>query len=168
MKSGFLTTLSADLKEGSDRVWIIDKPLKYWSESLNGLSIIPPWFETIKEDTPIQDFFETDFASVPRVPVVYIAWGNRAHREATLHDYNFRTDSVIIIYSDEARGECGYLTPGARIITRRPVTFLEANSIFLESMQSTGKPAYIRYPMYCGVMLGSYSSYHKRMVKDKL
>ena len=31
--------------------------------------------------------FETDLASVPRLPIVYDLWGNRAHREAVLHDY---------------------------------------------------------------------------------
>jgi len=143
MKSGFTTGLSADLKEGTDNVWIIDKPLKYFSELLNCLIIVPPWFESEtaeKEDS----FFETDFASVPRVPIVYTAWGDRAHREAVLHDYLYRVDSV------------------------PQVTFDQANKVFLEAMESTGKPWWIRKCMYWGVCLGGQASYHKLKVRDKL
>ena len=168
MKSGFLTTLSADLKEGSDKIWVIDKPLKYWSEGLNGLVIIPPWFETIREDIPIQDFFETDFASVPRLPLIYSAWGDRAHREATLHDYDYRTDGTISIYSEEAKGELGPKAEGAKVILVRTLTYSESNNMFLEAMKSTGKPWKICYPMYWGVVLVGWTSYHKKRVKDKL
>lgn len=31
--------------------------------------------------------FKTDFASVPRIPVAYLAFGNCAHKPAVLHDY---------------------------------------------------------------------------------
>ena len=31
--------------------------------------------------------FETDFASVPRLPIVYEKFGNKAHKPAVLHDY---------------------------------------------------------------------------------
>lgn len=144
MKSGFTTGLSVDLKPGNDCVWIVDRPLKYFSELLNCLIIVPPWFETVNEETPIQDFFETDFASVPRVPIVYAAWGDRAHREAVLHDYLYRVDSVPV------------------------VTKSQADSIFLEAMQSTGKPWYISRFMYWGVCIGGGSSYHAKKVRDKI
>jgi hypothetical protein len=29
----------------------------------------------------IETGFETDFASVPRLPIVYTLWGNQTHRE---------------------------------------------------------------------------------------
>jgi hypothetical protein len=140
MKSGFQTALCTELKEGSDGIWIVTKPLKYWSELLNCLIVVPHWFET--EGT--NDFFETDYASVPRVPIVYEAWGNKAHREATLHDYLYRIDS----------------NP---LVTRK-----EADNVFLEAMLSTGKPKRIAYPMYWGVRLGGWTAYHKLKVKDKL
>jgi hypothetical protein len=143
VKSGFTTSLKAELKDG-DRIWIVTAPLKYWSELLNRLIVVPPWFETENEETPVQDFFETDFASVPRVPVVYEAWGDRAHREAVLHDYLYRIDSTPVV---------------AKAI---------ADSVFLEAMQSTGKPWYISRFMYWGVCLGGGSSYHKKKVRGKL
>lgn len=145
MESGFLTGLSADLKEGNDCVWIIDKPLKYASKLLNCTVVIPPWFET-KEPDPSGEpsFFETDFASVPRVPIFYETWGNRAHREAVLHDYLYRIDSLPVC------------------------TYSQANNVFLEAMKSTGKSWWLRYGMYWGVVLGGWTAYHKKRVKDKL
>jgi hypothetical protein len=142
---GFQTDLHVALKPGSENVWIVDEPLKYWSALLNQLITIPPWFET-KEPDPSGEpsFFETDFASVPRVPFIYEAWGDRAHREAVLHDYLYRIDSIPI------------------------VTYSQANSVFLEAMKSTNKPWYISYGMYWGVVLGGRSAYHKKRVKDKL
>lgn len=145
MNSGFQTELHVNLKSGTDNVWIVDEPLKYWSELLNFLVIIPPWFESKEPDpTGEPSFFETDFASVPRVPFAYEAWGDRAHREAVLHDYLYRIDSVPV------------------------VTYSQANSCFLEAMKATGKSWYIRYPMYLGVVTAGWASYHKIHVKDKL
>lgn len=129
--SEFLTDLSADLKHGSDRVWIIREPLIYRSKLLDTRIIIPAGFET-------------DFASVPRVPIAYQLWGNRAHREATLHDYLYRKDAV------------------------PDVTCALANEIFFEAMGATGKPKYIQYPMWWGVVLGGWPYYKKRSVRDTL
>jgi hypothetical protein len=145
MKSGFQTSLDVRLKDGSDGIWIVDSPLKYWSEFLNCLIVVPPWFET-KEPDPEGEpsFFETDFASVPRVPFAYSLWGDRAHREAVLHDYLYRFDSVPV------------------------VTYSQANDVFLEAMKSTGKPWYISYPMYAGVVALGWTAYHKKRVRDKL
>jgi len=81
---------------------------------------------------------------VPRVPIFYEMWGNRAHREAVLHDYLYRKDSKPV------------------------VTKAQADSIFLEAMKSTGKSWYLRYPMYLGVVLGGSDAYHKRKVGDVL
>lgn len=35
----------------------------------------------------VPEGFVTDFASVPRLPLVYLAAGNTAHKAAVLHDY---------------------------------------------------------------------------------
>ena len=88
--------------------------------------------------------FETDLSSVPRIPFVFWFWGGRAHREGVLHDYLFRKDSDPV------------------------VSFSMANRVFLEAMKSRGKPMYVRYPMYSGVVVGGYWSYHKRKVGDSL
>lgn len=145
MKSGFLTDLHVYLKPSDECVWIVDAPLKYYSELLKCTIVVPPWFETKEPDEAGEtSYFETDFASVPRVPFIYEAWGDRAHREAVIHDYLFRLDSVPI------------------------VSYSQANSVFLEAMKSTGKSWYICYGMYWGVVLGGWNAYHKRRVKDKL
>ena len=88
--------------------------------------------------------FETDLASVPRVPIIYAMWGARAHREAVLHDYLFRINA----------------SPA--------VTFDTANEVLLEAMKATGKPWYIRYPMYWGVCFGAHEYFNKHRVEDVL
>ena len=88
--------------------------------------------------------FETDLSSVPRIPFVFWFWGGRAHREGVLHDYLYRSNS----------------NPN--------VSFSKANRVFLEAMKSRGKPWNVRYPMYYGVCLGGFFSYHKRIVGAKL
>lgn len=131
MKSGFQTSLEINLKNGCDNIWILDEPLEYWSKSLNTLIIVPPGFHT-------------DLASVPRVPIFYLMWGSRAHREAVLHDYLYRKNSIPVV----SRGK--------------------GDLCLLEAMKSTGKPCYIRLPMYLGVFLGGRPSYHKKLVGDIL
>ena len=88
--------------------------------------------------------FESDLSSVPRIPVVFWFWGGRAHREGIAHDFLYRRDSVPV------------------------VSFSTANLVFLEAMKSRGKPWNVRYPMFYGVTIGGYWSYHKRLVGDSL
>lgn len=73
--------------------------------------------------------FETDFASVPRLPVAYALYGNRAHKAATLHDWLIREG----------------------VVPRR-----EADDLFLEAMLSTGVPEDIANVMHLAVR--SYSA----------
>lgn len=128
--SEFKTELDAVLKPCSDSIWIINKPLVYNSD-LIGIFMVP-------------EGFETDFASVPRIPIAYMFFGDTAHREAVLHDYLYRIDSEPV------------------------VTFMQANKVFLEAMKLRGKSFFVRWAMYMGVVAGGYFSYHKRKVKDKL
>ena len=128
--SEFITELSSSLYQDNDRIWILDKQLIYKSD-LVGKVVVPVRFIT-------------DFASVPRFPIIYSLWGARAHREAVIHDYLFRSNS------------------------RPEVSFSTANKVFLEAMKCRGKPAYIRYPMYWGVCIGSFGCFHKRKVMDTL
>ena len=88
--------------------------------------------------------FETDLSSVPRIPFVFWFWGGRSHMEGVLHDYLYRKDSKPV------------------------VSFSEANKVFLEAMESRGKPRRVRYPMYAGVVIGGKFSYHKRFVNTLL
>ena len=86
--------------------------------------------------------FETDLASVPRVPIVYLLWGDRAHREAVLHDYLYRLGAVPVISKEDA------------------------DWWFREAMIGQGQPWGIYHPMYLGVRLGGASSWHRMHVMD--
>ena len=127
--SEFITDLDAILLD-DDKTWILHSPLIYVSDIMG--KIIAP------------AFFQCDFASVPRLPIIYTLWGNRAHREAVIHDLLFCSDSK----------------PWA--------SFDMANDVFLEAMICRKKPLYIRQPMYRGVCWGGRPYYHKRKVEDIL
>lgn len=125
----FLNSLGADCI--NDGAWVLLRPLRYYSDILNDLVEVPTGFET-------------DFASVPRVPVAFMFFGDRAHHEAVLHDYLYRIDSCPI------------------------VTISQANDVFLEAMKERGKGYFVRYSMYWGVVLGGWTAYHKKKVKDPI
>jgi len=125
----FLTELDARLKD-DDRVWVLVSPLVYESDILGRI------------DVPAG--FETDFASVPRVPVFYTLFGDRAHREAVLHDYLYRLDSIPVAERSQADG------------------------VFLEAMAERGKGFFVRYAMYWGVRVGGWTAYHKKKAGDPL
>ena len=114
----------------TDKIWKLDDYLIYLSDII-GRIIVPLGFET-------------DLASVPRLPIFYALWGGKAHYEAVIHDYLYREDCDPI------------------------VSFKVANKVFLEAMKVRKKKSIIRYPMFWGVMLGGKSSYHKRLVNDSL
>jgi len=87
--------------------------------------------------------FVTDLASTRHIPGVSFLWGSTAHREGVLHDYAYRIDS-------------------------NPVcSFSMANSLFLEAMEARGKGFFTRYPLFFGVWIGGYFSYHERFVSWK-
>jgi hypothetical protein len=125
----FLTQL--DAKCITDGAWCLDTPLRYASDIFKQIIEVPAGFET-------------DFASVPRVPIAFMFFGDRAHREAVLHDYLYRSDSVPL------------------------ASYSQANETFLEAMKVTGKGWGVRYAMYWGVVMGGWTAYHKKMVGDKL
>jgi hypothetical protein len=128
--SKFLSELDAHLLN-DDSIWMLDKDLVYQSDLLNAI-------------ITVRAGFQTDFASVPRVPIAYMFFGDKAHRESVLHDYLYRIDSVPI------------------------VTESQANSVFLEAMTLRGKPWWVRKCMYWGVCLGGFSAFHKLKVGDSL
>ena len=88
--------------------------------------------------------FYTDFASVPRLPVIYRKYGNTGHEAAIIHDYLYRLDSVPLVSKDVADR-----------------TFYDA----LREMGLSERHAAI---MYDGVVIGGESSYHAKAVKDVL
>ena len=124
----FLTDL--DGRCISDTVWLLLARLCYQSDEA-GFIEVPAGFQT-------------DFASVPRVPVFYTLFGDRAHREAVLHDYLYRKDAVPCV--------------------DRSV----ADDVFLEAMAERGKGFFVRYAMYWGVRLGGWTAWRKKNVGDCL
>jgi len=116
--SEFMTDLTIELV-GGDEVWMLTSPLRYYSSLVDAEIEAPTGFVT-------------DFASVPRVPVAYTAFGNRAHRESVIHDYLYQTHLASKNASDR---------------------------IFLEAMKARGKPLWVRSAMYLGVVLGGWSAY---------
>jgi len=124
--SKFLTELEVELVN-DDTVWRLKHPLMYWSDLLNYTVVVPAGFET-------------DFASVPRVPVAYTLFGDRAHRESVIHDYLFRKDSKPL------------------------VNFMTANKVFLEAMEFRGKTKFVRYAMFFGVCF-SFFCFHKKFAR---
>lgn len=92
--------------------------------------------------------FECDLASVPRVPIIWLLWGDKAHREGVLHDYVYRQGS-------------------AHNLSRS-----EADDLFCEAIKSVSpchpsQPCYISFPMWAGVRLGGWTAYHNMTVADK-
>lgn len=114
----------------TDRIRRLDAPLIYESD-LVGLVEVPAGFYT-------------DFASVPRIPLVWYFYGNRAHKSAVIHDYLFCKDAI------------------------PSVSWSMANRVFLEAMETGGHNPFVRYPMFWGVVIGSRLCWHKRRVADKL
>jgi hypothetical protein len=137
--SEFLTDLDCRLKD-DDCVWVLDSPLKYQSDSL-GLITVPAGFET-------------DFASVPRMPIIYSMYGDRAHREAVIHDLLYRKDAATCVEFKEGLD--------------KNVTLDQANNVFYEAMKCRGKSWIVRHGMYWGVCAGGRFSYHKKNVSDKI
>jgi len=91
--------------------------------------------------------FQTDLASVPRLPVVFLLWGDRAHRPAVLHDYLYRKDS------------------------RPTLPKRLADAFFREAILATEsgyRGRFIAWGMWLGVALGGFSSYHKLTVNHQL
>lgn len=79
--------------------------------------------------------FKTDFASVPRIPVVYSMFGNTSHSAAVIHDY---------LYSGRAN------------MSRKG-----ADLIFKEAMKSRKQSEWRRKPMFWAVRLFAGFAFNK-------
>ena len=85
--------------------------------------------ETIK----VPEGFETDLASVPRVPVVYLAVGNIGHKAAVLHDWLYATN-----YFDRAK----------------------CDLLFYHALRESGIGYFNAQAMYLGVRVGGSGAYN--------
>jgi hypothetical protein len=127
---GFADLLDATMigEKNGKPIWRVNTPLIFVS------------FKGRRYVVPVG--FQTDFASVPRLPIVYMLWGDRAHREAVLHDWAFRKDSGL--------------------------SFRRANDLFFDAMSSRNVASYIKYPMWSAVCSCGKSSYHKLYIMEQL
>lgn len=123
--SQFLDPLT--VTEIDDKVFAVaDHPFRYKSDLEGNLSA--PWIITV----PVG--FYTDFASVPRLGVIYALLGDMAHEPAVIHDW--------LYYSAIKTKEI-------------------ADSVLLEAMEVIGLPVWRRYPIYWGVKFGGFAAWNK-------
>ena len=113
--SAFLNNLNVILLQdnASGGKWQLSSTLLYASDIVDGLITVPSGFIT-------------DFASVPRLPVVYLLNGDTAHAAAVVHDYLY----------------------AAAYIPRNL-----ADKILYEAMRVTGVPLWRAGAMYAAVRL---------------
>lgn len=105
----FLTPLNVECI--NDDKWKLLAPLRYQSDIAGAITV--------------PSGFETDFASVPRIPLLFLLFGDEAHQAAVVHDYLYR-------YA----------------VVERKV----ADQVFREAMSISGV-SWKRYPMYWGVRI---------------
>lgn len=132
----FLTKLRVEKigrKEGRE-IWKLTDELKYDFESTE--------FGTIHITVPIG--FNTDFASIPRAPVVWLLFSGEGDEAATIHDYLYRVDSSPWVPKDFA------------------------DRIFYQAMVDMGVEDMKCKSMYQAVHQFGDSSYHKLKVEDHL
>lgn len=110
--SRFISSLRAEKCAGDG--WRLLHPLVYQSDVAQTTIVVP-------------EGFETDFASVPRLPLAYLLTAESAHQAAVVHDYLYGTQEV----------------------DRQT-----ADAVFLEAMRASGEPAWRARLMYWGVRLG--------------
>ena len=84
MKVKFLTTL--DIRDIDNHDWQLLAP--FVVDVDDGLINVPAGFIT-------------DFASVPRLPITYMLFGNIGHRAAVVHDYLYATGETPREYADD-------------------------------------------------------------------
>ncbi len=116
--SEFLDSLC--VTEISDSIFAVsDHDFRYQSD-LTGLLTVPVGFYT-------------DFASVPRLGIIYALLGDRAHEPAVVHDWLYY----------------------AAITTRKT-----ADAVLMEAMKVLGLPFWQRIPIYWGVRLGGWKAWN--------
>lgn len=103
-------------------IWSILEPFVYQSDTL-GLLIV------------VEAEFLTDFASVPRWPLTYWLFGDRAHKAAVIHDWLFHHHEV-----------CDEET---------------ANKVLLEAMKDQDLAPFCSDNIYLGVAIGGRSAWEE-------
>jgi hypothetical protein len=79
--SSFLTTLDCRETNEFGGLWTLLAPLAYDSDLLGRIVTVPAGFVT-------------DFASVPRLPIFYLAEGGKGNKAAVVHDWLYSSQAV--------------------------------------------------------------------------
>lgn len=116
--SRFVTPLNVRKKDDSD-TWILISAFLYKSDVL-GYTVV------------VHAGFETDFASVPRLPLMYWLFGDTAHEAAVVHDFLYRHSKV---------------------------SRSTADAVLREASEAAKVPAWRRWGMWAGARLGGWASY---------
>ena len=118
-----LVTECIDDRAASGRgFWKVMEPFSYQSDIL-------------KKTITVEPGFITDYASVPRLPVLYLLFGDTSHKSAVLHDWLFHNHVV-----------CDEQT---------------ANNVLLEASTVEGIVKWRRFGIWLGVKLGGKSSWEE-------
>lgn len=129
--SEFLDRMSLDAADDSDgEKWLYRADLRYQSDYLAALNLpaFPGGLVTIKAG------FVTDFASVPRLPVVFWLVGGRARYASGVHDW---------------------------LYTKSGLSRKDADAVFLEAAKLKNNAGPLMWLMWAGVRLGGASHYEK-------
>ena len=120
--SELATVLVDDTAASGRGIWRVMQPFVYQSDILGKTITVEPGFLT-------------DYASVPRVPVAYLLFGDTTHAAAVIHDWLYHHHEVC----DEAT----------------------ANLVLLEAAKVERIPRWRRLGIYLGVKLGGESSWEE-------
>ena len=117
--AAFLTKLVLELADNrDDGLWIVQQPLVYQSDVAGQTFTVPTGFQT-------------DLASVPRIPIAYLLTGGTSNEAAVVHDFL-------------------YTQP-------HPVPRAMADAVLKEASAVTGVPMWRRWLIWAGVRVGGNS-----------
>ena len=102
-----------------DGKWVLDSAFRYSSDRLRKVVTVPCGFET-------------DFASVPRIPLAFLFFGDTSHEAAVIHDWLYRT---------------------------KEFSRSEADAVFREANEVAGAGFIRRWAMWAGVRLGGWAAW---------
>lgn len=122
MRAAFRTKLKVEsASEFDDGRWRLVAPLVYYTDVLACEITVPAGFVT-------------DFASVPRIPIVYELAGDTSSEASVIHDYAY---------------------------TKHFCLRAQADAVFYEASAITGVPLWRRFIMWLGVRLFGWSHWGK-------
>lgn len=90
---------------GGRGLWVLTEPLSYESDVAERTITVPAGFQT-------------DFASVLRLPIIYLLFGDKAHAAATVHDYLYNTGLVSRKMADDVFSEAMEVSTNLSAIER--------------------------------------------------